>query len=175
MIFDKEVKQNLIFIGVGCAVCSVLAALGALLIGEFSIPVLLGCIVGCTMSFGNFFFMTVGIIMALGTGDEKQAKKKMRSSRLVRTVIMLGIIALTILFPHYVHWAPVILATFYPRILIGLKGYWDFFRHRNDPVPENVNPVEDDDDEEETDGFEKFVGHFAKNSVPGEKDSENKK
>lgn len=174
MIFDKEVKRNLIFIGVGCAVCSVLAALGALLIGEFSMSVLLGCIVGGVMSFGNFFFMTVGIIMALETGDEKQAKKKMRSSRLVRTVVMLGIIALTILFPHYVHWVPVVLSTFYPRILIGVKGYWDFIRHRNAPVPENVNPI-GDDEEEETDGFEKFVGHFAKNSVPGEKDSENKK
>ena len=169
MIFDKEVKQNLVFIGVGCAVCSVLAVLGALLIGEFSIPVLLGCIVGGLMSFGNFLFMTIGIIMALETGDEKLAKKKMRSSRIVRTAIMLGIIALTLIFPHYVHWVPVVLSTFYPRILIGVKGYWDFFRHRNAPVPEIEHPAEDDEeDKEDEDGFEKFVGYFSKEKTSGE-------
>ena len=112
----------------------------------------------------------IGIIMALETGDEKEAKRKMRNSRILRTVIMLAVIALTILFPHYVHWLPVILSTFYPRILITAKGYWDFFRHRNDPVPENLNPVpaEDEDDE---DGFEKFVGHFSNGKVPGENDN----
>ncbi len=169
MRFDREVKQNLIFMAVGCGVCSVLTALGAWLIGEMSIPVLLGCLVGWLLAFGNFFFMTVGIIMALETGDEKEAKRKMRNSRIFRTVIMLGVIALTILFPHYVHWLPVILSTFFPRILITAKGYWDFFRHRNDPV-ENVRPVEDDDDEDE-DGFEKFVGHFSKGNVHGENDN----
>ena len=170
MRFDKEIRQNLIFMAVGCGVCSVLAVLVALLIGELTLPVLLGCAVGWILSFGNFFFMTVGIIMALETGDEKEAKRKMRNSRILRTVIMLAVIALTIIFPHYVHWLPVILSTFYPRILITAKGYWDFFLHRNDPVPENLNPVpaEDEDDE---DGFEKFVGHFSNGKVPGENDN----
>ena len=31
MKFDREVKQNIIFMAVGCAVCSVLVVLGALL------------------------------------------------------------------------------------------------------------------------------------------------
>ena len=170
MRFDKEIRQNLIFMAVGCGVCSVLAVLGALLIGELTLPVLLGCAVGWILSFGNFFFMTVGIIMALETGDEKEAKRKMRNSRILRTVIMLAVIALTIIFPHYVHWLPVILSTFSPRILITAKGYWDFFRHRNDPVPENLNPVPDEDEEDE-DGFEKFVGHFSNGKVPGENDN----
>ncbi|MBR4959779.1 MAG: ATP synthase subunit I [Clostridia bacterium] len=174
MKFDLEVKQNLIFMAVGCAVCSVLTMLGAWLFGQFTLPVLLGCIVGGLLSFGNFFFMTVGIIMALETGVEKEAKRKMRDSRIIRTVIMLGVIALTILFPHYVHWLPVILSTFYPRILIIAKGYWDFWRHRNDPVTE-VQPVEAED--ENADGFEKFVGHFAKGEIPGaqQKEEQNKK
>ena len=124
MRFDKEIRQNLIFMAVGCGVCSVLAVLGALLIGELTLPVLLGCAVGWILSFGNFFFMTIGIIMALETGDEKEAKRKMRNSRILRTVIMLAVIALTIIFPHYVHWLPVILSAFYPRILIkGLLGF----------------------------------------------------
>ena len=174
MKFDKEIKQNLIFIAVGCGICAALTALAALVIGELTVPVLLGCAVGWILSFGNFFFMSVGIIMALETGEEKEAKRRMRNSRIVRTVIMLGIIALTILFPHYVHWLPVILSTFFPRILITAKGYWDFFRHRNDPPPENPNPVPEDDDDENEDGFEKFVGHFSKGNVPGT-DNENRK
>ena len=169
MKFDREVKQNLIFMAVGCTVCTVLTVLGTLLLGQFTVPVLMGCIVGGLLSFGNFFFMTVGIIMALETGNERDAKQKMRNSRIFRMVIMLGVIALTILFPHYVHWLPVILSTFYPRILITAKGYWDFRRHRNDPV-EVVRPVEDDDEDENEDGFEKFVGHFSKGNVPGTED-----
>lgn len=169
MRFEHEVKNDLWFMGIGCAVCSVLTAVGAVLIGEASIPVFLGCIVGWLLSFGNFFFMTVGIMMALETGDERLAKRKMNSSRAARTVIMLAVIALAILFPHYVHWLPVILATFYPKILIGARGYWNFFRHRNDPVPESTSNTSDawDDEEEDEDGFEKFVGHFAKGNIPG--------
>ena len=175
MKFDREVKQNLVFIGAGCAVCAVLTAVGALLIGEGSIPVLLGCLVGALLAFGNFFFLTVGIIMALETGDEGQAKRRMRSSRIVRTVIQLGVIALCIVFPHIVHWVPVVLATFFPRILIGVRGYWQFFRRRNDPVPVSENTAEYDDEPEETDGFEKFVSHFAAKSVPDTKNEDNKK
>ena len=170
MRFEQEVKNDLRFIGIGSAVCSVLTAIGSVLIGEATLPVLLGCLVGWLLAFGNFFFMTVGIIMALETGDERLAKRKMTSSRAVRTVIMLGVIALAILFPHIIHWLPVILATFFPRILIGARGYWKFFRHRNDPVPESQSGTQDawDDEEEDVDGFEKFVGHFAKGKIPGE-------
>jgi len=173
MKFDREVKQNLVFMAAGCGVCSVLTALGAWLIGEMHLPVLFGCIVGWILAFGNFFFMTVGIIMALETGNEKEAKRTMRNSRIFRTVIMLGVIALTILFPQFAHWLPVILSTFFPRILITAKGYWDFLRHRNDPV-ENVRLVEDENEDDTEDGFEKFVGHFSKGDVPGN-DNENNK
>lgn len=172
MKFDREVKHNLVFMAVGCLICSALTALGAWLIGEMNLPVLLGCIVGWILAFGNFFFMTVGIIMALEHGEEKAAKRTMRNSRILRTVVMLGVIALTIIFPHFVHWLPVILSTFFPRILITAKGYVDFIRHRNDPV-ENNRPVEEEDDEDE-DGFEKFVGHFSKGNPPGGSENDRK-
>ena len=175
MKFDREVKQDLVFIGAGCGICSVLTALAAILIGEFTIPVLLGCLAGGLLAFGNFFFMTVGVIMALETGDPVAAKKKMRSSRTARTVVQLGVIALTLIFPQYVHWLPVILATFFPRILIGVRGYWQFFRHRNDPVPVSENPAAYDDEPEETDGFEKFVSHFATKSIPDTQNEDDKK
>jgi hypothetical protein len=69
----------------------------------------------------------------------------------------------------------VVLATFFPRILIGVRGYWQFFRRRNDPVPVSENTAEYDDEPEETDGFEKFVSHFAAKSVPDTKNEDNKK
>ena len=170
MRFEKEVKNDLWFMGIGCAVCTVLTAVGAVLIGEATLPVLLGCVVGWLLSFGNFFFMTVGVMMALETGEERLAKRKMTASRAIRTVVMLGVIALSIVSPHIIHWLPVILSTFYPKILIGARGYWTFFRHRNDPVPESASQTQDawDDEDEDADGFEKFVGHFAKGKIPGE-------
>ena len=177
MRIENEVKKDLWFIGIGCAVLSVLTAIGAILIGEGTLPVLLGCLVGWLLAFGNFFFLTVGIIMALETGMEGQAKRKIRNSRIVRTLIQLGVIALAILYPQYVHWLPVILSIFFPRILIGVRGYWNFFRHRSDPVPESTsNPSEPLEEEEETDGFEKFVRHFVKNPDIAENiDNETKK
>ncbi|MBQ8369577.1 MAG: hypothetical protein IJY35_06335, partial [Clostridia bacterium] len=131
---------------------------------------------GGLLAFGNYYFLSVGIMMALASGDEKQAKRKMRTSRIARTVVQLGVIAFAILFPHRIHWLPVILSTFFPRILIGVKGYWDFMRHRNDPIPVSDTPAEpDDDDEENADGFEKFVSHFSKGNIPGENAGEDKK
>ena len=177
MRIEAEVKKDLWFIGIGCAVLTVLTAVGALLLGEGTLPVLLGCIVGGLLSFGNFFFMTIGIIMALETGSEGKAKRMIRNSRIVRTLIQLGVIALSILFPQVLHWLPVILATFFPRILIGVRAYWKFFRHRSDPVPESTSePSEAWEEEEETDGFENFVRHFAKNPDAAENiDKETKK
>lgn len=171
MRFEREVKNDLLFMGIGCAVCSVLTAVGAVLIGEARLPVFLGCGAGWLLAFGNFFFMTVGIMMALETGEERRAKRTMNTSRAIRTVVMLGVIALSILFPHIIHWLPVILATFFPKILIGVRGYWNFFRHRNDHVPESTSDTSEaleDEGEEDADGFEKFVGHFAKGNIPGE-------
>jgi len=42
MRFEPEVKKDLRFMGIGCAVCTVLTAAGAVLLGEANLPVFLG-------------------------------------------------------------------------------------------------------------------------------------
>ena len=86
MKFDAEVKREIVKIAVGCGVCTAATMLVFFLIGQFDYTVAIGGALGFATAFGNFFFMCVGVIRALETGDAAAAKLKLRSSYLVRTV-----------------------------------------------------------------------------------------
>ena len=117
MRFDKEVIREIKKMALGCAVCSVLCAAVFAVIGQFDLSVLIGAAVGFLLSFGNFFFMSLGVIKALETGDEAAAKLKMHSSYIARTVVMLAVMALSIIV-DFIHWVPVLVSVFYPRIVL---------------------------------------------------------
>ena len=205
MKLDPEVVRENRIMAIGCLVCSLLMTLGFLIAGKLDLSVLLGVALGFALSFGNFFFMSVGITGALATGDETKAKRKMRLSYLIRTVILLGILALSLLTDR-IHWIPVVAAVFYPRIIIAVRNF--FARARgtegvSTTLPDDDEDDEDDDDEDDDyedeeyeyeeeddlgeespkeapptplndeeedqpDGFEKFVGFFSRGPIPGE-------
>lgn len=164
MKFDPEVKKDMGFMAVGCGVCSAVVALVFAVIGRFDLPVLWGVLIGYVLSFGNFALMSIGILKALETGDEVTAKLKMRRSYVFRTVVMLAVMGVSIAV-EYVNWIPVVASVFYPRIIITARGLWRKYKTRNDPPPE-YDPVPEDEEEEKTDEFEKFVSGFAKGEVP---------
>ena len=172
MNLDPEVKTELKKMARDCLILSVLMALGFLLFGMMSMAVVYGLLIGYALAVGNFFFLSVGVTRALDTGDEAAAKRIMLTSRTLRTVVMLAVMGVCIwtwTHSERIHWLPVVAAAFYPRIVIAARGWIAWFLHRKDPAPETAEPYEDDaDEEEEEDGFEKFVGHFAKGPVPGE-------
>ena len=200
MKLDPEVVRENRIMAIGCLVCSLLMTLGFLIAGKLDLSVLLGVALGFALSFGNFFFMSVGITGALATGDETKAKRKMRLSYLIRTVILLGILALSLLSDR-MHFIPVVAAVFYPRIIIAVRNF--FARARgtegvSTTLPDDEEDDEDDDyedeeyeyeeeddlgeespkeapptprnaeEEDEQDGFEKFVGFFSRGPIPGE-------
>ncbi len=105
----------------GCAVCTVFAAAALAVFGYFDITVLTGSAVGYLLAVGNFFFMAVGVIKALETGDEDAAKLKMRLSYTGRTVVMIFVIAVSVAV-EYIHWLPVFLSLFYPRVVITVRN-----------------------------------------------------
>ena len=164
MKFDPEVKKDIGFMALGCGVCSIVVALVFAVIGKFTLPVLWGTLVGYVLSFGNFVLMAVGVLKALETGDEVMAKLKMRRSYVFRTVVMLAVIGVSIAV-EFVNWVPVVASVFYPRIIITARGLWRKYKTRNDPPP-TYDPVPEDEEEEKTDEFEKFVSGFSKGEVP---------
>lgn len=164
MKFEPEVKKDIGFMAVGCGVCSIVVALVFAVIGKFTLPVLWGTLVGYVLSFGNFVLMSVSVLKALETGDEVMAKLKMRRSYVFRTVVMLAVIGVSIAV-EFVNWVPVVASVFYPRIIITARGLWRKYKTRNDPPP-TYDPVPEDEEEEKTDEFEKFVSGFSKGEVP---------
>lgn len=173
MKLDPEVKKEIKFMALGCAACSAAVVLVFALIGKFELSVLWGTLVGYVLAVGNFILMSYGVVKALETGDEAAAKLKMRSSYIWRTIVMLAVMALSIAF-EFVHWIPVLISVFYPRIIITARGILNNIRARKNPPPD-YEPLPDDDEEEKTDEFEKFVSGFSKGSVPGvKKDKEDK-
>ena len=165
MKLDPEVKKEMRFMALGCAVCSAAVALVFIIIGKFDLSVLWGTLIGYALAVGNFCLMSFGIIKALETGDEAAAKLKMRSSYIWRTIVMLAIMALSIAV-EFIHWVPVLASVFYPRIIITVRGLINNYKLKKSPPPEYSAPADDDEGEEKPDEFEKFVSGFSKGSVP---------
>ena len=182
MKFDAEVKREIVKIAVGCGVCTAATMLVFFLIGQFDYTVAIGGALGFATAFGNFFFMCVGVIRALETGDAAAAKLKLRSSYLVRTVVQIGMIALALAL-DFINWIPVAIAVFYPRLTITVCNLWKMFVKKDtfDPAADNSAEVksaeqseatlldDDDDEDDEDDEFEKFVSGFYK----GDKNTKN--
>lgn len=172
-MLEGEERKNLIKIAVGSAVLSGIVVLVFVIIGKFDYTVLIGALTGFVLSVGNFYFMSVGIIKALETGDENTAKAKMRTSYIIRTVIMLGIMAASFFIP-FMNPIPVLLSVFYPRITIFVCDLFEKRKKSDEPsvpVKESAKEsAEDPEEEEESDEFEKFVKRFSKGPVPGEED-----
>lgn len=179
MKLDPEIKKDVGFMAVGCGVCSVIVAAVFAVIGKFDMSVLIGTVVGYVLSFGNFVSMTYGVIKALETGDEDTAKLKMKSSYTVRTIIMLAVMGASIVL-DFIHWVPVIVSVFYPRVIITARNVWRGITHKGGDETADVTasadsatPAPIEDDEEETDEFEKFVSGFSKGTKKLNSDGKN--
>lgn len=174
MKLDPEIKKDVGFMAVGCGVCSVIVAAVFAVIGKFDMSVLIGTVVGYVLSFGNFVSMTYGVIKALETGDEDTAKLKMKSSYTVRTIIMLAVMGASIVL-DFIHWVPVIVSVFYPRVIITARNVWRGITHKggDETAVASAAPAPVEDDEEETDEFEKFVSGFSKGTKKLNSDGKN--
>lgn len=163
MKFDPEIKKDIGFMALGCGICSLVCVLVFAVIGQMDLSVILGAVIGFVLSLGNFVLMSYGIVKALETGDEVEAKLKMKRSYTLRTIVMLAVMGVS-LAVSFIHWVPVVVSVFYPRIAITCRNVYRSIKTRNDPAPEYTHAVEDGEDEEEesTDEFEKFVGGFSK-------------
>lgn len=125
MTVDKVVKQETLNIAKGLLICSIITMLVYLVIGQFSLAVLLGSLYGCAITLLNFFLMGITVQNVAHTADEKMAKKKMQFSYSMRQLGLLLLVGLGMYISveyHIFHWLPILIALIYPRLIIGVMS-----------------------------------------------------
>lgn len=184
MSLSPEVKKEIKTMAIGCALCTVVVFAAVGFFEAFSLPLILGCALGYVLSVGNFYFMSVGVTAALETGEEISAKRKLRTSYIVRTVVILAVLVGSILLSQnfgVINWIPVAASVFYMRVVISARGVLNYFMLKHNPPAPAADAdaeqtereeIPEDEDDEDTDEFEKFVGHFAKGPIPGKTDND---
>lgn len=182
MKLDKEVIHENKKMTLGCLICTGLVMVGFLVAKQFDYTVALGGLVGWLLAIGNFFFMSIGVVKALETGDESSAKLKMRSSYIGRTVVMIAVMAVSLVV-DWMHWLPVVASVFYPRIVITANNLLSLAKSRKkhlagedseegsatEKISEQSSREEPESDEE--DALDSFMKGFYKGVVPGEEKS----
>lgn len=124
MKVDKVVKRETIKIGIGILVFSSIVQVVFLILGKYSLAVLLGSVYGGVIALLNFFFMGLAVQGATAMEDPNEAKRKMQSSYSMRQLGLLFTIGAGVYISvHYgiFHWLPILLAVFYPRLTITIQ------------------------------------------------------
>lgn len=172
MKIDPVLKKETIYMTIGSAICSAIMAVVFIAVGKFDYTVLIGLVLGMILSVGNYFLMGLTITMAM-EHEETEAKRKMKSSYVARSVIMLVIMAGSIVL-DFVNWIPVVASVFYPRIVIMVRGIYISLHEKStgevvhtDVGREIIEGEEmaESGDYGTVDEFEKFVGGFARSST----------
>jgi|GEM_PF-457968 len=158
MKLDPAVKKESLFIALTTLAGGAVVQLVFLLIGRWNLSVLLGGVIGWAAAAANFFFMSVTVQRAVASGDEARAKQMMSLSYTVRTLGLLGVVALSLIVDA-IHWIPVVAAVFLPRAAILVRQLTQ--KKEETPAAPSSPAAAPEEEEEEEDGFEKFVGHFA--------------
>lgn len=183
MKLDPVVKRETGFIAVSTLICTLLLQLVFVVLRRWNSAVALGGAVGWILTVGNFFFMSRDVQRAVeetaGDPDNHRAEMRMKLSYTRRMLVMLAVIAASLLLDQ-IHWIPVIAAVLYPRLVITVRQVWERFvlKKNTDPAPASL-PVQEEEETEEEDGFERMVGHFARrirtdysSAAPAEKQPE---
>ncbi len=93
-----------------------------LLVGQWNYTVLLGNIWGSAVMILNFFFMGLSVQKAV-EADENEAKKIMKLSHSIRTLLLFVLIVIGVLMPFCSTLATIIPLIF-PRIAVALRPLW---------------------------------------------------
>ena len=94
-----------------------------LIIGKWDITVLLGNILGDIAIILNFLLMGITVQNAVKM-EEKEAKKLIKSSQGLRTLMLFVFVVIGAALPLFNLWA-VVIPLFFPRIAIALRPLWD--------------------------------------------------
>ncbi|WP_099205818.1 ATP synthase subunit I [Scatolibacter rhodanostii] len=122
MKFSKEIKRNILFITVGTFSLSTVMIIVFLIVGEFSLPVLWGAIIGSSLASLNFYLMTVTLHKVADSDGNGKAIAGI--SYTLRNVMMLvgAAVAIALLKVNPISF---LIPYIFPRISIHLMQIWE--------------------------------------------------
>lgn len=97
---DRTVLRETAYIALCVTAMTVIVCLAFLIIGRWSLSVLLGGILGTFASVLNFFLMGVTVQSAVGM-DDKSMRRRVRISWLLRMLLVAGVVVLGALAPCF--------------------------------------------------------------------------
>jgi len=173
--WEKEVVKDFYKMMVGCLVCTLLVAMGFLALGRFDYTVVLGCLVGWTLAVGNYLMLSLGVMLALESGDQDRGKRQLRLCFFGRSALTVLVLA-GAMYLEQIHPIPVLASVFFPRLVItawrllplsgvGSRGW----------IGEREKAMETGRifSEEEGDPLEKRWGTFFRASIEQDEENEN--
>lgn len=116
---NETVRQETEYIAAFVLVLSVIMEAVALVIGRWSLSVLLGNALGALAAVGNFFLMGLTVQSAVKK-EKKDASNLMRLSQSLRLLLQLGVVVLGYFISVFSLWA-VVVPLFFPRIAAAMR------------------------------------------------------
>ena len=140
-IVKKETEYVAIWVMAGC-----ILMLGVCLVLHlWSIPVLLGSVLGGATAVGNFLLMCRMVTKAV-TQDEKRAKNTVKLSQGLRLIMQGAILVLAASLPTVFNIWTAAIPLLIPRIAVSVK---EFVNAKRNPSPDRPAIGWDDEDEED--------------------------
>ncbi len=116
---NKIVVMETMHIAICSMIMSLLLQSIVLIAGRWTLAVLLGNMWGIFVAVLNFFFMGISVQKAVEK-DEAEAKKIMKVSQSIRTLMMFVLVVVGVVSPYFSYVA-VIISLFFPRVVIALR------------------------------------------------------
>ena len=140
-IVKKETEYVAIWVMAGC-----ILMLGVCLVLHlWSIPVLLGSVLGGATAVGNFLLMCRMVTKAV-TQDEKRAKNTVKLSQGLRLIMQGAILVLAASLPTVFNIWTAAIPLLIPRIAVSVK---EFVNAKRNPSPDRPAIGWDDEDEDD--------------------------
>ena len=109
----RETKR----IAIGCGICLAIMLLVYILIGKFSVGVLLGGVISTAYAIFNFYQLGMTIQKATATMNPDLAAKQMRSSYTIRMAGLFLVCVVCFVVP-FLEGIPCMIAMLFPRLTI---------------------------------------------------------
>ncbi len=133
---DRIVLRETLFVAAGSALLSILMNAVFLVIGKWDLTVLFGTLLGYAASVLNFFLMGITVQNSVGK-EEKTIKTTVRFSMVFRELLMLGIAVAAYFLKGVFNIIPLLIAYFFPRIVVMFRPKFKLKGEDNDPGENN--------------------------------------
>lgn len=127
MFHNAAAIRQLVRVTAGTAVLVAIELIVYALIGRFTVPVLIGALVGFLLSCGNFMFLSITVShasdMAEKTGDAQKATLSIRASSTIRMLVLFAVYAV-ILAAGICDALAAILPLFFVQVSLNVTEYF---------------------------------------------------